>query len=59
MERAWICRFGNQDVYRIMGRDPVREPMTALERSVFAACLYEIVSEEYAPPKKEAPKGEP
>ena len=39
MNVAFICRFGHQDVYRLLGRDPVREPLDALERALFVRAL--------------------
>ena len=39
---AIICSYGHQDFYRVLGRDPVKEPMTTLERDVFARLLLEV-----------------
>lgn len=38
---AFLCRFGHQDVYRILGRDPFASPLTSLERGVFVRCVQE------------------
>jgi hypothetical protein len=39
MNRAFICRFGHQDIYRLLGRDPLRRPLTPLETALFAEAL--------------------
>lgn len=49
MTRAFICRYGHQDIYRLLGRDPAREPLTTLERMLFAMCVQEHVVEERRP----------
>jgi hypothetical protein len=41
-----ICRYGHQDFYRVLGRDPVARPMSAIERAIFAACLAEFWEKE-------------
>ncbi len=41
MELAWICRYGHQDVFRILGRSAETSPLSKLESAVFAACLLE------------------
>jgi hypothetical protein len=46
---AWICRMGNQDVYRLLGRDPMTEPLTELELAVFGAVLQELWEDEIQP----------
>ncbi len=33
--------FGHQDVYRLLGRDPIRRPLTELELSLFEHHLLE------------------
>lgn len=30
-----MCRYAHQDVYRYLGRDPDREPLTQVERAIF------------------------
>lgn len=49
MQLANICRFGNQDVFRLLGRDPISEPLTSLELALFERALYIIVDAEYSP----------
>jgi len=36
-----------QDVYTIIGRDPVKSPMTAIELAIFTAHLERLQQEEY------------
>jgi hypothetical protein len=52
---VFLCRFGNQDWYRIRGRDPIKHPMTALERAVFLFVLNEWIEKEN-PPEDELPR---
>ena len=49
MERAFVCRYGGQDLYRILGRDPVHDPLSALEFRIFGACVEELVIAERRP----------
>lgn len=49
MDRAFICRYGGQGIYDLLGRDPRTEPLTALEQSVFSGCLLEHVVAERKP----------
>ena len=55
MQRARICRFGNQDIYRLLGRDPVGSPLTTYEMALFERALYEVVSKEYSAGEPEFP----
>lgn len=32
---AFVCRYGHQDVYRVTGRDPLRNPLTTIEWALF------------------------
>gem|GEM_PF-6765753 len=41
-----LCRYGHQDFYRIMGRDPAKSPLSRIERSIFARCLAELWNNE-------------
>jgi len=36
-----------QDIFTIAGRDPDKEPLTALEMAIFAAHLERLQQEEY------------
>ena len=36
------CARGGQDIYRLLGQDPIDEPLSSLEFSVFAALVKEI-----------------
>ena len=47
--RAYICRYGNQNIFEIMGRDPKTEPLTLVEMVLFAACIQEHVTAERKP----------
>jgi hypothetical protein len=47
-----LCRYANQDFFRIMGKEP---PMTPLDRAVFTHCLIELYNNEVAPPKEPPP----
>lgn len=49
MDRAFLTRYGGQDIYRLLGRDARREPLTALERAIFCACIEEHVVAERKP----------
>jgi hypothetical protein len=49
MYRAAICRYAHQDIYRVLGRDPLTEPLTPLELAVFTACVSEHVQAEWKP----------
>ena len=37
-----MCVDGRQDVYRLLGRDPETNPLSALEFAVFARLVEEI-----------------
>lgn len=44
-----MCSYGHQDVYRVLGRDPVAQPLTPLERVVFSRLLMECWEAKVAP----------
>lgn len=46
---AFLCRYGHQDVYRILGRDPVKKPLSPLEIQLFQAALLEHLQSEFTP----------
>lgn len=46
---AFLCRYGHQDVFRLLGRDPQRRPLTNLELRLFAEALYEHIESEFSP----------
>lgn len=48
-EAAIMCSYGHQDVYRILGRDPIGHPLTRLERAVFSQLLIECWEAKVAP----------
>ena len=56
MGLATLCRFANQNIFDLLGRDPRREPLTTLELELFQACIYQIVTDEFSP--SESAKGE-
>jgi len=37
-----LCAEGGQDIYRLLGRDPEEEPLSALEFAVFIEAVLEI-----------------
>ncbi len=39
MDRAFACRYGHQDIYRLLGRDPAEQPLTRFEYAVFIKCI--------------------
>jgi hypothetical protein len=43
---AVCCRYGHQDFFRITGRDPAKQPMTILERELFAKCVIDLYNGE-------------
>jgi hypothetical protein len=43
---AILCRYAHQDYFRIIGRDPITQPMTILERELFAHCIVELYNQE-------------
>ena len=43
---AFLCRYGSQDIYRLLGRDPGRRPLTPRERAVLQFCVLELVNAE-------------
>lgn len=47
MTLASICRFGNQDIFRLLGRDPYTQPLSPLEEVLFHRAIIEIVKREY------------
>lgn len=46
---AFLCRYAHQDVYRLIGRDPERSPLTPIERELFYAATFECVEAEVTP----------
>lgn len=57
MDTAFICRFGHQDVYRLLGRDPMTAPLTPLERQLFIRALQEHIDVEVNPREAAAALG--
>lgn len=55
MQRARLCRFANQDIYRLLGRDPNRQPLTTYELALFERAIFEVVSKEYSAGEQEFP----
>lgn len=51
---AFVCRYGHQDVYRLLGRDPISHPLTELELALYQRCLYDAVTEEFNPRAEQA-----
>lgn len=49
MNRAFVCRYSGTSIYELLGRDPVREPLSALELAIFVACLENHVVAERKP----------
>ena len=47
---AMACRYGHQNYFDILGRDPVRQPMTALELALFNWALKEFWENEHEAP---------
>jgi hypothetical protein len=46
---AQLMRYGHQDFFRLTGRDPVKQPLTILERVILLACIAEQVEAEFKP----------
>lgn len=46
LETAFICRYGHQDVGRLLGRE---RPLSPLERALFARALQQHWEAEVAP----------
>lgn len=44
-----MCRYGHQDVYRVLGRDPLKRPLTPLELALYERCVWEAVDREFTP----------
>jgi hypothetical protein len=42
-------RYGHQDFFRLTGRDPVKQPLTELDRDILLLCLAEQVEAEFKP----------
>lgn len=49
-ENALFCRYGNQDLFKLLGRDPLTQPLTAIERALFWDALLELLDREATPP---------
>ena len=45
MRIARICRFGNQNVFEILGTSP---PLSPIDMELFDRALYEVVKAEYS-----------
>lgn len=45
-----LCRYGNQDIFRLLGRDPITQPLSSLERALFLDALVELLNREATPP---------
>jgi len=45
-EAAFLGRYGHQDMFRVLGRDPRKRPLTALERAIYCECLREFWEKE-------------
>ena len=44
-----MCRYGHQDVYRLLARDPLRNPLSDLELALFTRALEIHVEAEFEP----------
>src|SRR5439155_19750285 len=49
LDTAYVCRYGHQDVYRVLGRDPFAYPLTPLERQIFIRALQVHIDVEVNP----------
>lgn len=54
-EVAFVCRYGCQDVYRVIGRDPATRPLTARERALFSGSVLRHVQAEFTPREDDNP----
>jgi len=43
MSLAFVCRYGHQNVYQLLGRDPMRDPLSDFE----LACLFFALQEHW------------
>lgn len=51
MALAFACRYGHQDVYRMLGRDPARDALSDFELACFCWALQEHWNAEVDPKK--------
>lgn len=58
MQIAMICRYGAQDVFRILGRDPATSPLSPREMALFERALVEHCQAEFGPGDSPAGGGE-
>jgi hypothetical protein len=45
-QAAFTCVYAHQDVFRLLGRDPVEDPLTPIEQGVFTRMVEAIVQRE-------------
>lgn len=50
---AYLCRYTNQDFFRLQGRDPITSPLTPVERVVFLRVTEQMLAAEFG--KEELP----
>lgn len=47
-----MCRYAHQDVYRLLGRDPLVKPLSVFEQRLFEEALYQILNHEFSTPEQ-------
>jgi len=47
---VFLCRYANQDVYRLLGRDPMTHPLSEFELALFEGALVDTLDREFAKP---------
>ncbi len=48
-----MCVYGNQDLFRLLGRDPMTSPLSKLERSLFMKAIEKHKQAEFGAKKDE------
>jgi len=47
--RAFVCRYGHQNIYDLLGRDPHTRPLSPVEVAMFAMALEDHLIDERRP----------
>lgn len=48
-DRAFLARYTHTSILDILGRDPLREPLSSVERAILGRVIQEHVSDERKP----------
>jgi hypothetical protein len=48
---AFLCRYANQNLFQLLGRDPVTQPLSSREEALFISATRHLVEMENKKPE--------